>query len=306
MGKCPGSTKENNTMQHPGELAALCVAIMWTATALLFEIAIIRIGTLAVNITRLVMAFVILAIICLFYRGSMLPMDASASQWLILSASGLVGFVFGDWCLMKSFEKSGSRISMLMMASNPAMAAILGYLFLSETAHYQSIIAMVVTFSGIVIAIFARNKIGRHPVTTSGVLFGLGGALGQAGGLILSKKGMGSYNAFAATQIRVLAGLAGFTILMLIQKRTLHVITSWTRKETMLILSIASLLGPSLGVGLSLYALQHTNASIASSIMSIIPVLIIIPSVVFLKQKTSVGEIVGAVVSTVGVILFFV
>ena len=137
-------------------------------------------------------------------------------------------------------------------------------------------------------------------------MYGLGAALGQAICIILSKKGMGNYNAFAATQIRVLAALAGFIIYIILNKQIYTLLTSFQQRNTMLILTIASFLGTCLGVGLSLFAIQHANAGVASSIMSIVPVLIIIPSIVFLKQKTSVGEIVGAVVSVVGVILFFV
>ena len=47
-----------------------------------------------------------------------------------------------------------------------------------------------------------------------GLLFALGGAIGQAGGLILSKKGMGDYDAFAATQIRIMAGVVGFFVVI--------------------------------------------------------------------------------------------
>jgi len=50
-----------------------------------------------------------------------------------------------------------------------------------------------------------RRRSGRQPgASVSGVFFGFCGALGQAGGLVLSKLGMGGYDAVAATQVRVL------------------------------------------------------------------------------------------------------
>jgi drug/metabolite transporter (DMT)-like permease len=292
-------------MSHPGELAALSVAFIWTASALLFEVATNRIGVMAVNVIRLFMAFVMLCVLCYFQRGMALPSDASGIQWSILSLSGIIGFIFGDWCLLKSFELSGSRISMLFLAANPAIAALLGFLFISETLSLLAFTAMIVTFAGIVIAVFSRNKDGNAPISLKGLLYGFGAALGQAIGIILSKKGMGSYNAFAATQIRVLGALVVFIIFLIIDKDLIPVLKNFRQKNTMLILAIASFLGTCLGVGLSLFAIQHANAGIASSIMSIVPVLIIVPSIIFLKQKTSIGEIIGAVVSVVGVMLFF-
>jgi drug/metabolite transporter (DMT)-like permease len=293
-------------MSHPGELAALSVAFIWTASALLFEVATNRIGVMAVNVIRLFMAFLMLCVLCYFQRGDAIPSDATQSEWIYLSLSGIIGFIFGDWCLLKSFELSGSRISMLFLAANPAIAALLGFLFISETLGLLSFIAMFVTFTGIVIAVFSRNKGGNAPVTIKGLLYGFGAALGQAVGIILSKKGMGGYNAFAATQIRVLAALIPFIFFLILNRKIVPVLKTFQFRNTIIILALASFLGTCLGVGLCLYAIQNANAGVASSIMSIVPVLIIIPSIIFLKQKTSIGEIIGAVVSVTGVILFFV
>jgi drug/metabolite transporter (DMT)-like permease len=293
-------------MSHSGELAALSVAFIWTSSALLFEVATNRLGVLAVNVIRLFMAFLMLCALCFIQRGIAFPIDASNSQWIYLSLSGIIGFIFGDWCLLKSFELSGSRISMLFLAANPAIAAVLGFLFISETIGLMALIAMIITFTGIVLAVFARNKEGNAPISMKGILYGLGAALGQAIGIILSKKGMGNYNAFAATQIRVFAALIVFIVYLLLNKQFLEVLSSFKQRNTMVVLTIASFLGTCLGVGLSLFAIQHANAGVASSIMSIVPILIIFPSILFLKQKTSIGEIVGAIVSVVGVTLFFV
>ena len=41
-----------------------------------------------------------------------------------------------------------------------------------------------------------------------GSLLALGGAVGQAAGLVLSKKGMQDMDAFSATQIRIIAGVS--------------------------------------------------------------------------------------------------
>ena len=71
-------------------------------------------------------------------------------------------------------------------------------------------------------------------------------------------------------------------------------------------ISLGSLFGPFLGVSFSLIAVQHTSAGIAATLMSIVPVLIIFPSVVIFKQKVTFRGIAGAVVSVAGVSFFFV
>ena len=71
-------------------------------------------------------------------------------------------------------------------------------------------------------------------------------------------------------------------------------------------IGLGSVFGPFLGVSFSLYAVQHTHAGIASTIMSIVPILIIPPAIMIMKQKVSTREIIGAIISVIGVALFFI
>ena len=96
---------------HTGEFAALLTAFFWTITALSFESASHRIGSVAVNILRLIIGFAFLSVFTLIRRGFLLPVDATHNNWIWLSLSGLVGFVFGDLFLLKSYTIKGSRFS---------------------------------------------------------------------------------------------------------------------------------------------------------------------------------------------------
>jgi drug/metabolite transporter (DMT)-like permease len=117
---------------------------------------------------------------------------------------------------------------------------------------------------------------------------------------------MGSYNAFAATQIRIIAGAIGFAIVITLWKKWHNVGAAVKNTSAMKRIMVGSIFGPFLGVSFSLYAVQHANAGIASTIMSIVPILIIPPAIIFLKQKVTLKEIIGAVISVIGVALFFI
>jgi len=71
-------------------------------------------------------------------------------------------------------------------------------------------------------------------------------------------------------------------------------------------LIVGSIFGPFLGVSFSLIAVQNTEAGIAQTIMSLVPVLIIPPAVMINKEKVTLREIIGAVIAVAGVALFFV
>mgnify|MGYP001559813670 FL=1 len=67
---------------HLGEIAALATAFCWTITAVSFEAAGKKVGSISVNLIRLIIAFILISIYNLFSRGMILPIDASSSTWL--------------------------------------------------------------------------------------------------------------------------------------------------------------------------------------------------------------------------------
>lgn len=294
---------------HYGELAALLTALFWTVTALAFEGATKRVGPLSVNIIRLLIGFLFLSSLTWFQRGMILPVDASAHAWLWLMLSGLVGLMMGDLFLFASYPIIGSRIAMLMMTMAPPLAAILGWLLLNESMSLLSVGGMFLVLFGIALVIWSRPD-GSSKMKLNfpirGLFYGFMGAVGQAGGLVLSKFGMKDYNPFAATQIRIIAATIGFVILISVLRRWGNVFKALKHKRAMTGITIGSFFGPFLGVSFSLVAIKYTSAGIASTLMSVVPVLIIAPSVILFKQKVSLKEIIGAVISVIGVSLFFI
>lgn len=293
---------------YAGESAALATAVFWTVTALSFEMATKRIGSLAVNFLRLFVAFFILLLFTWIYRGSPLPLDASAHNWGWLVLSGIVGFVFGDYCLFRSYAMLSARVAMLIMTLVPPITAFIGWIVLGETMGLLHLAGMTLTIGGIAMAILARNgnnkKLGlNYPL--KGLLFALGGAVGQAVGLVMSKYGMGDYDPFAASHIRILAGMVGFGIIVAGFGKTYLVREALHDRKAMKGVLLGSVFGPFLGVSFSLLSVRYTSTGIASTLMAIVPVLIIAPSVIFMGQKITLREVAGAVVSVIGVVLFF-
>jgi drug/metabolite transporter (DMT)-like permease len=299
--------------QYLGEIAALLTAVFWTITSLSFESAGKKVGSLQVNLIRLVLAFLIYSILNLVRNGMFIPMDAGAERWGWLALSGIVGFVFGDLLLFQSYVVIGARIAMLIMALAPPITAFVSWLMLGEVMSLMNWVGMVVTLTGISIVILKREKqeeIGKKRkikanYSIKGIMLAFGGALGQGVGLVLSKKGMGDYDAFAASQIRVITGMVGFALIILITGRFGKVWNAVKHLPAMKRIALGSVFGPFLGVSFSLLAIQHTQAGIAATIMSIVPVLIIPPAIFLFHEKVNWKEIIGAIITVGGVAIFF-
>jgi len=309
-------------VQHLGEIISLIVAASWTVTALFADKASHRLGSMTANVLRLTMAVVFLALLLWVTIGHPYPVYADGQAWMWLALSALVGYVFGDWCLFNCYLSIGARFGQLLMTLAPPMAAIAGWILLGESLSWKSLIAMVVTLTGIGISILSRGE--GHTVQLTlplkGILLGVGAGVGQGVGLVLSKIGMTHYAAalpadvpsamgtmlpFASTMIRAVVGSLGFLALMAIQKDLGRLKTAVHDPIGMRYALIMTLFGPVVGVSLSLMAVEYTNAGIASTLMALTPVLILIPYAFIYKQKIRPREILGVTVSMIGVALFF-
>lgn len=294
-------------MIYLGEIAALATAFCWSITATSFEVAGKKVGSQPLNLIRLLIGIIFLSIFTWLTRGYAFPIDASFETWKWLFLSGLIGLVIGDLLLFEAFVRIGARISMLIYASVPPMSGILAYFILGEKMTLLQIIGMVVTLAGIAIVILVKDQNNSvklaHPI--AGILLAFGGAFGQALGYIIGKFGLEGYDAFAATQIRLVAGIIGFSIIFTIRGTWPQFAKSFKEKKAMKFITLGSFFGPFLGISLSLLAIQHTNPGVASTLTSITPILLIPIAIFIRKEQVHIREILGALVAISGVAIIF-
>lgn len=288
-----------------GEVAALSVSVCWAVSSTYFEKAGRMVGSLTVNYIRLFLAFIFVGLFSLVKRGYFLPLDAGSQQWLWLSVSGFIGFFIGDLLLFQALTIIGARLSMLVMTFSPVITSLIGFFLLREKLTIIQILAILIIISGILMTFIGKeNKQFKFRMSLKGFLLAIGGALGQSFGLIFSKKGLGDYDPFSATQIRIIAGFLAFTLLILFMGRFKDVFKTIKMKKPMTQITVGSFFGPGLGVGLSMYAILLTETGIASVLMSLTPIVLIVPALIR-RKSIARKEIIGAFVSVTGVILLF-
>jgi drug/metabolite transporter (DMT)-like permease len=298
-------------------LISIGVAFSWTATALLSEFGSKRLGNLTLNVLRMGLALVFSLVLFVVVTGNPLPPGASAEAagWMLLS--GVVGYVIGDFCLFQCYIIIGSRYGQLFMTLAPLAAALMAWITLGQQMTGMSILAMLITLAGIGISVLGRgehHKVGLK-LPLNGVLFAIGAAMCQGIGLVLSKIGMDHYEAtanmpdwlvpFSANFYRCVAGIIGFTLLLYFRKGLDPLREAMHDKKGLAVATATTVFGPFVGVGFSLMAVQYTAAGIASTLMAMTPIIILLPSYWLFHQKITWRAVAGAVISVVGVSLFF-
>jgi drug/metabolite transporter (DMT)-like permease len=296
-------------MSYIGEMAGLLTSIFWSATSVLFTKATQQVGSLTVNRVRVILALGFLMLLNLTLYGFLLPFNAGAERWLWFTLSGIIGFAVGDVLLFQSFLYIGPQRAMLMMSLAPLMSAGLAWVFFGEILTGVQLLGVVVTLAGIAWVI-ARQRGGStfsiyNPV--QGALFGLGAAAGQAAGYILSKQGLtDGFSPIAGNSIRMLAAVIVLWGLALLQGKARETVRRVRQQpEVLSWLTTAAITGPVLGASLSLFALQHTQVGIASTLIALPPIFLLPVNWLVFKEKFDWGAVIGTLIAIGGVALLF-
>jgi len=215
-------------------------------------------------------------------------------------------------------------LSTLIMTTSPIFAAMFGWLVLGERLAVASIFGMCLTIGGVAWVVLERTerqKEAPHHYYARGILLALVGAACQAGGLLLSKQGIGHgwlpeaqhIPAQTATLVRMaFAGLGMVPLVVLHayreRSRRLRGLTpTRTGSPTAgwLCTLGGAICGPFLGVWMSLVAADHAPLGIAQTLCSMVPLFIVPAVVVFYKERVSPRAVIGAVMAVIGASLLF-
>ena len=266
------------------------------------------------NIIRIFVALILFSIFLFVRDGGLVPINFPARAWFYLSLSGIVGFFIGDIFLFKALVELGPRVAMLMHSMAAPTSAVIGWLFIKETYLSHQWFGIAVTLLGVSIVIFERNqkltpshKLKVKVISVKGILYGFGAMLGQAVGYIFSKAGMqtetGYLDAFAATQIRAIAAFVCFVLFFTISKKWGDVKKALKNTKAVSYTAIGALIGPFLGVSLSLLALHYLPTGVAATFLSLVPICIIPFSIFLHKEHVSIRAFGGAVTAVFGIYL---
>ncbi len=292
-----------------GESAAILTSCLWTVSSILFTSAGKRIGSFSVNAYRVTMSIGLLICAHAVFLGAILP-AASNAQWFWLGMSGVVGLGVGDFGLFAAYVLIGPRRSVLLMASSPVFASMGAYLMLGETFSLLSIIGIAVTITGIVVVLLGREEKSEQQLgakrRTWGVFSGLIAAMGQGFGVVLAKKGMYldvnvAINPISAALIRMLLAALFVWPCALLMGKLPELQKAIRNKEGIKYTAAAAFVGPFVGMTLSMVAVAYTQAGIAQTLMSLMPVIIIPVIWIIYRERTSWRGILGAMVAVFGV-----
>lgn len=293
-------------MNYAGESFAFMTAVSWAVSSVIFEAAVKKCDSICVNVLRLIFGIIFIGMVTLFTKGLFLPLDSNLNNWTFLGISGIIGLFLGDMFLYEAYNLIGARISMLFMSMTPLIVGFFGFLFIGEKLTLLQILAMFVTCSGILMVVIKPKSTSsdERRLSLKGTVVIVTAVTLEAIGNVFTKMGAHNYDACASTQIRMICALFVFFFYLTFKKKWGDIVSTAKDKRAALIIFLGTIVSTS-GISFLVAAFNRLNTGVASTISSMSPVIIIPISVIIFKEKVKFKEIVGAVISVMGIALFF-
>ncbi len=308
---------------YVGYLAGVTTALLWTATSLFFAAALKRISVTWVNSSRMLFAVAMLAVTHRLYFGVWLP-NVNVQQVWYLAVSGVLGLTIGDQALLTAFGDIGPRRALLVMTLAPLLAALFGRAGLEERLPWLSWAGIVMTVGGVGWVILERRpdeRGGRDEGRVRGPLLALLAAACQAIGLMLSKKGMGHgwlpadqhLDPQAASLVRMAFGAMGMlpiVALYALRENLRGAVTAAPGPKTALAVGLllafgGAVVGPYLGVWMSLVASDRVPIGVAQTLSSLTPIFILPFAAILHEERIGRRAVLGAFAAVGGCVLLF-
>lgn len=313
-----------------GQLFALVTACCWAQNSIVYSLAGRRVGSVPVTHIRLWIALPAMMLIHLIFTGVSIPLHLTGTAYLVLGISGLLGFCVADLFIFRAFVDIGHRETLVILTLSPIFSTIISWVTLHERLTPLQLSGILVTVLGVAWVVLAesgrdrkRSKVAGIPPAPVpaaasgnsdtggykilGFTFAVLGALAQAGGMVLAKRGIGeAVHPMSANLLRITAGLIGLILFRLLSGRFLQDFRKMRDTRALLLIGAGALVGPVLGIIMTLYALRLAPVGIVTTIMQTSPIILLPVDRFVFKKRLPVGAYAGTFLAVGGAVLLFV
>lgn len=274
------------------------------------------------NFWRLSLATLLLAAMAHAFGAGL-----AGNGFYIFILSGCVGFGLGDVALFQAYPRLGSRLTILIVHCLAApFAGLVEWLWLGTTLTMAQMACGAVILAGVAIALAPSHETHEERRQFGvGIFFAVLGAVGQGGGVVLSRKAYElcamanqPMDGITAAYQRILGGVIISGLALLVVKRhfllagvggsqppaqpgsEVSTAEKWRRSGKWI--AFNAIAGPTLGVSCYQWALKTTPSAVVLPIVALSP-LVVMPFSRWLEQeRPSPRSTVGAVIAVAGAV----
>jgi drug/metabolite transporter (DMT)-like permease len=287
-----------------GEGSCLLAASVWAVTVATFRRPIEAFGARTINLAKCVIASALfLVTILVLGRGGALT-AAPIRDVTFIALSGLVGLTAGDSALFAAVSRLGPYRALLLQTLAPVFTAVFALAWQREIPSGTHLAGMALTLLGVALVVAPRAGTGEKIALSrrrAGVAFGILAAVGQGGGIVLAKAGMGTLPALHASFVRLGTAAVGLVLLGLLDG-SLTRARDLSRTPPMLGRVVpAAFLGSYVGIFLMMFGVGQAPAAVAAVLLSTTPVFSLFLDIARGREQFTVRALAGTLLAVAGI-----
>jgi len=284
-----------------GCMAALGSALAWAVGSILFR----RIGDeaspLGMNLGKGLLGLLLLGFALLATGWE--PMNGRTVFFLALS--GVVGIALGDTFFFMALVRLDPRLTLLLGTVGQVVTVLMAMLFLGERPSALAWLGIPLVLGGVTWVMAEQLPVdgsGGRELRLKGIFWGLAASLCISTGFILAKVGLEEVSALQGTFWRFAFGMLGLAAFGWVRGELLIWLRPFASASLLRRIILAVLVVTFGGFWLTMVGYKHTDASVATILMSTEPLFILPLARIVMQERVTPRAIVGACVAVAGVV----
>lgn len=275
------------TSTHLGELLSTVAPMAWAVAVILFRIGGERIGPVALNLFKNVVALPLFGVtlLCLGQTGWS---EAQPGDTVILLASGVIGIALADTLFFVALNALGASRLAVVGASYPVWVILLSVAFLGERFTPPQWGGCVLMVAAVVLASLSadgREGAGPSKRMLLGIAVGLASVMLMAGSIVMAKPVLERAPVVWSSSLRLGGGAAVLLVYGLASPGRRQLFLPWRPGSHWKVIVPASLIGTYLAYMLWLGGAKYAPVSIASVLNQLHVIYTAILAALFLGER---------------------
>ncbi len=292
-----------------GESLAVLTAACFATASSVWSYTGKKIGSNSVTHIRLWLSLPAIIVVHYVFTGFFFPFHIDSRALLLFLVSGAFGFAVADLFIFRSLVLIGVRETLVILTLSPIFGTIISWFFLGERLSFLQITGITITICGVMWVIYeeGQNRKRAKKKKNLGIPFALAGALAQALANMLSKGALlQGIHPITGTYVRITAGLFTVALFSMVRRSFLQDIQKMAQLKTTALLSFGTMVGPIMGVIVSLYALSMAPVGVVSALMQLSPIILLPFDYFILKKPITYRVVLGTFIAIGGAALLFI
>ena len=288
-----------------GEICALLAALTWALALVLFKRSGETIEPLSLNLFKNTIAIVLMVIsLPVAGEGVTILTDLTTRELLILAFSGVIGIALADTVLFYSLNLIGVGLVTIMECAYTPSVIIFAWAMLAEAITTPQYIGGGLVLAGVFISSTHAPPPGRtRRELLGGMLAGAVAVSLMALGIVIAKPILEHAPLLSASLVRLLAGTAVLTVLMLLSRRRRALFSVFKPNPAWRTCIPGAFFGTYLALIFWIAGFKYTKAAIAAILNQTSTVIALIFATLILKETFTKRKFAAAVLALIGVLV---